>query len=88
MSFYTRIRNHNGKPTGKKKRKSVEWFWGYQKKKVSFLRIFFSQSKKSRMKVYVTHVFPVPGQERENVSYIFYFFAYLSISDNLKDDML
>lgn len=28
------------------------------------------------MKAYVTHVFPVPGQERENVSYIFYFFAW------------
>ena len=38
MSFYTtRIRNHNGKPTAKNKRKSVEWFWGYKKK--SFLGI-------------------------------------------------
>lgn len=27
------------------------------------------------MKVYVTHFFSVPGQERENVSYIFYFFC-------------
>ena len=28
------------------------------------------------MKVYVTHFFPLPGQERRKVSYIFYFSAW------------